>query len=287
MTKRLRRVFHKNIKETATCFLADSHVAMYETVNRGTTMPKPLSRLNLLAIAILLGTISISVNAHAQTPSAGGGGPGGTAVTPEFRLSDLLARAERGRGHTTSVTSSWTAIHGSASAAGPFFNITPAAAGASLPVTGSGTVGRVTKWVSFGNTSVIGDTTIFEDKNGRVGVGTDTPTSKLSVVGTIESSSGGFKFPDGSVQTASAAGSLFSVTTMRHSWAGHGGLAPVASPPEFATGTTRKTAVQAELAEMFGERPYCNSRSTVPAGKQLVIGSINAWRPFNRRSGVP
>ncbi len=34
---------------------------------------------------------------------------------------------------------------------------------------------------------------------GNVGIGTLTPTQKLSVAGTIESTSGGFKFPDGSV----------------------------------------------------------------------------------------
>jgi hypothetical protein len=34
-----------------------------------------------------------------------------------------------------------------------------------------------------------------------VGIGTVAPTSKLTVVGTIESTNGGFKFPDGSIQT--------------------------------------------------------------------------------------
>jgi len=62
--------------------------------------------------------------------------------------------------------------------------LTPAA-GPILPVIGGGTFGRITKWTGFGTNSVIGDTTIFEDKFGNVGIGTDSPTSKLTVAGTL------------------------------------------------------------------------------------------------------
>jgi hypothetical protein len=37
--------------------------------------------------------------------------------------------------------------------------------------------------------------------DGNVGIGTPTPAEKLSVTGTIESSAGGFKYPDGTTQT--------------------------------------------------------------------------------------
>ncbi len=50
--------------------------------------------------------------------------------------------------------------------------------------------------------------------NGDIGIGTNTPTSKLTVQGTIQSTSGGVKFPDGSVQTsASALGSTIYTTS--------------------------------------------------------------------------
>jgi hypothetical protein len=48
---------------------------------------------------------------------------------------------------------------------------------------------------------------LYVNSSGNVGIGTAGPGQKLSVAGTIESTSGGFKFPDGSVQTKAATGS--------------------------------------------------------------------------------
>jgi len=42
--------------------------------------------------------------------------------------------------------------------------------------------------------------------NGNVGIGTTAPSQKLSVAGTIESTSGGVKFPDGTTQTSASSG---------------------------------------------------------------------------------
>jgi microcystin-dependent protein len=41
---------------------------------------------------------------------------------------------------------------------------------------------------------------------GKVGIGTDSPGETLSVNGTIESITGGFRFPDGTIQTTAFAG---------------------------------------------------------------------------------
>jgi hypothetical protein len=71
----------------------------------------------------------------------------------------------------------------------------------------SGTPGKIAK---FKSSTTLGYSVITEDKDGRVGIGTALPTSKLTVQGVIEALSG-FKFPDGTVQTTSAAGALVSV----------------------------------------------------------------------------
>ena len=107
----------------------------------------------------------------------------------EMQLTYLLAQARPNRrGGFSLMPSKSTEV------SGPSFNIIPAAAaGPNLPVLGSGILGRLTKWTGLtSSNSFIGNSAIFEDKDGFVGIGTDSPTSRLTVAGRIEASSGVF-----------------------------------------------------------------------------------------------
>ena len=142
--------------------------------------------------------------------------------------------------------------------------ITPAAAGS---VVGSGTPGRISKWsgVSGSSTYVLGDSNIFEDKFGRVGIGTTTPTSLLTVQGMIEITLGGLKFPDGTVQMSSAAGALFAVS-------GHG-------TPASPLSVVQSEALIEPVSNEIGINLSLSDSGDlfdVPAGKRLVIEHVSA-----------
>ena len=82
-----------------------------------------------------------------------------------------------------------------------------------LPVSGIGTVRQRTKWTGLtGSNHFLGDSAITEAKLGNIKISTTAPTSKLTIQGMIETTLGGLKFPDGTVQTATANMPLFTVT---------------------------------------------------------------------------
>jgi hypothetical protein len=90
------------------------------------------------------------------------------------------------------------------------FTLAPMAAPA---VHGIGTVGKISLWVDTqpsGN-SILGDS-IITQLNDNIGIGIVSPTSKLSVQGMIETTLGGYKFPDGTVQTTAAISGLQAVS---------------------------------------------------------------------------
>jgi hypothetical protein len=63
-----------------------------------------------------------------------------------------------------------------------------------------GDAGRIE--VTDGTSGVI----VADGTSGRMGIGTETPSERLQVTGTIYSSAGGFRFPDGTIQTTAATG---------------------------------------------------------------------------------
>jgi hypothetical protein len=69
-------------------------------------------------------------------------------------------------------------------------------------ISGSGSADYVPKFTA---TRTIDNSTIF-DNGTNVGIGTAAPAQRLSVNGLIESLTGGFKFPDGTIQTTADTG---------------------------------------------------------------------------------
>ena len=160
------------------------------------------------ACSMLLLTIFLAASAHAQTLTTAVDDKQNDAPPPlpsvsrvrfalnptGFRLMpDINPRANDGLGSSATDPMS-------------------VAVGLNIQVLGSGTIGRLAKWTGLtSSNSFIGDSSIFESKFGMVGIGTDTPASKLTVAGLIETTLGGFKFPDGTLQTTAAVSGLQSV----------------------------------------------------------------------------
>jgi hypothetical protein len=74
-------------------------------------------------------------------------------------------------------------------------------------------------WTSTGHgadfgiaTTAVGSTTnairLWVLANGNVGIGTTSPGERLTVAGVVHSTSGGFRFPDGTIQTTAATGAI-------------------------------------------------------------------------------
>ena len=89
-----------------------------------------------------------------------------------------------------------------------FFNLDHGTGGVAF---GNGAAKTVAYITAAGNVAFYG--TGNSSFGGNLGIGTTAPSSRLTVAGMIQSTSGGFKFPDGTVlKTATAAGGLAAVS---------------------------------------------------------------------------
>jgi len=166
-------------------------------------------RVSSTTLSIVALCLSATVT-EAQTVSRSKGESKAETVTNQLKALDVVALAQPERRRPFSLMNGREV-----STKGPEFAL-PMSGGSGLAVSGSGTLNRLTKWSGFSqSSSFIGDSTIFEDKYGKVGIGTDSPASRLTVVGVIESiGAGGFKFPDGTVQTTAGQSSIFHDATL-------------------------------------------------------------------------
>lgn len=114
---------------------------------------------------------------------------------------------------------------------------------------------------------VLADSGVVVDASGNVGIGTTSPGQKLSVAGTIESTSGGVKFPDGSTQTTAFSPNFVGVRA--YSTSGQ-------SIPNNAMTVLNLEAERFDTSN-FHDLVTNNSRITIPngmSGYYLVGGNI-------------
>jgi len=155
------------------------------------------------------------------------------------------------------------------------------AAASSNPVVGNGTPGQITKWIGAdgSNNYTIGNSNITEDKFGKIGVGTKTPTSLFTVQGMIETTLGGYKFPDGTVQTTSTQAALFSVAHDATLQGDGTAAAPlgIVSPLEVRDldNPAQQPFQLTRTCGVVDQSGGCAVNIGIPAGKRLVIEYVS------------
>jgi hypothetical protein len=121
--------------------------------------------------------------------------------------------------------------------------------------------------------------------NGNAGIGTLNPGSRLTVVGVIESTSGGIKFPDGTVQTSASVGSAVDGI---HCWDLNGnGIADLAAEDTNGDGDVTVADCQGPPGRSFDSVAMCSDSMVSCDGAE---GSVRAscgigWERVSCTSG--
>jgi hypothetical protein len=130
----------------------------------------------------------------------------------------------------------------------------------------------------------------IQPSTGRVGIGTTTPTSPLTVSGTIESTTGGIKYPDGSVQSTAAtfpSGAIlfFASATCPGGWSEYTaarGRYIVGLNPGGTLGGTSGTALSDLENRPAGQHTHNYSVKWVYGGSEIASGGYARFQDETR-----
>lgn len=111
------------------------------------------------------------------------------------------------------------------------------------------------------------------DNTGNVGIGTTSSGSKLTVAGVVETTSGGVKFPDATVQTTAG----LTAVTINSTLTGNGtAVAPLGINSPLTIRNADNPAFQpVQFREIQIGGADTTTIFTVPAGKRLVIETVS------------